>query len=606
MEKELSRRGFLKNSALLATAAATGVNATDTASAKTPKITGGTETKYKLPKTFKANQDNYNILFILTDQEHYMGSTWPFPLPSRERLRNSGTFFENHQIAANMCSSSRAVIYTGQHMPHNGIFDNAGVPYMKSLSPSIPTVGKMLRKIGYYPAYKGKFHLNNLMAKVNKPNDTQMLFENLMDKDYGFYDYTGEGDFIDGALGGYHYDEVVTAKSIQWLKRIGQPLNDKKQPWYLAVNLVNPHDVMWVNTDIPGKPNQSKEAMLPIVYVPNDRNYHATWNGIPLQATRKQPLNSPERPAAHEIYWHANGILTGIVPNDERAMRLRQNFYFNSIRETDRQIGLLLSALDDLDMSKKTIIIFTADHGELLGSHGGLTSKGTTIYKQQNHVPLIMVHPEYKGGQQCRAVTSHVDLLPTILSMTKQDTKPIQEEMSYLPGYDLTTLLHDPKGRHFPRNKEGALFCYSMLQVHDRYFTKDMYKVLEDKSISARQEYKKIEDFPIDWPLRVAIRSITTDEYKFGRYFSFKQFNTPRTEKELLALNDLELYDLENDPEETHNLAYDFQKNRSIVLEMNTKLNALIHNEIGVDDGSFLPLTHWVNWKSTQKLDVRL
>ena len=81
-----------------------------------------------------------------------------------------------------MCSASRAVIYTGLHMPHNGIFDNAGVPYMKSLDAKLPTIGKILRKLGYYTAYKGKFHLNAAMAVENQPSDIKALFESVMDR----------------------------------------------------------------------------------------------------------------------------------------------------------------------------------------------------------------------------------------------------------------------------------------------------------------------------------------------------------------------------------------------------------------------------------------
>ena len=202
-----------------------------------------------------------------------MGYSWPFPVPGHERLRRTGTFFENHHIAADMCSASRAVIYTGLHMPHNGIFDNAGVPYMKSLDPKLPTIGKILRKLGYYTAYKGKWHLNGAMAIENQPDDIKALFELAMDKDYGFYDYTGTGDYIEGALGGYQYDAITSAQAAQWLKAKGRPMTDRKQPWYLAVNLVNPHDVMWLNTDLPGQPVQAKDAQLKIAGVPADTLY---------------------------------------------------------------------------------------------------------------------------------------------------------------------------------------------------------------------------------------------------------------------------------------------------------------------------------------------
>ena len=258
-----------------------------------------------------------------------MGYSWPFPVPGHERLRRTGTFFENHHIAADMCSASRAVIYTGLHMPHNGIFDNAGVPYMKSLDPKLPTIGKILRKLGYYTAYKGKWHLNAAMAVENQPDDIKALFESTMDKDYGFYDYTGTGDYIEGALGGYQYDAITSAQAAQWLKAKGRPMTDRKQPWYLAVNLVNPHDVMWLNTDLPGQPVQAKDAQLKIAGVPADTLYQHEWNSVPVQNTWQQPLDAPGRVAAHRLYHEANGYLTGLIPNDEWRVRKRQDYYFN-------------------------------------------------------------------------------------------------------------------------------------------------------------------------------------------------------------------------------------------------------------------------------------
>jgi len=593
MSKRISsRRQLLKAGAAIAGATVVA----DTAIAQAPSITGGTESSFPSADAPGSNDGGYNILFILTDQEQYMGPGWPVPLPGHERLRRTGTYFENHHIAADMCSASRAVIYTGLHMPHNGIFDNAGVPYMKSLDAKLPTIGKILRKLGYYTAYKGKWHLNGAMAVENQPSDIKALFESLMDRDYGFYDYTGTGDYIEGALGGYQYDQITSAQAAQWLKAKGRPMTDRHQPWYLAVNLVNPHDVMWLNTDLPGQPVQAKDAQLKIAFAPEDRLYQQEWNDIPLQNTWQQSLDAPGRVAAHRIYHEANGYLTGLIPNDEWRVRKRQNYYFNAIRDVDQQVVQVLDQLDRLGLTDKTIVIFTSDHGELLGSHGGLSGKGTTAYSQQNHVPMLIVHPEFPGGQRCHETTSHLDFVPTIVALTGKATAPVADTMALMKGKDITPLLRQPVNPEFSRTRGGVLFCYSQLMVHDPKFTKFFYETVHNKSIAKTAQLQTIEAFPIDWSLRVAIRSITDERYRFTRYFPFRGFNTPTTLDALRANNDLELYDLRADPDEATNLAYDFDANRDLIASMNAKLNALIANEIGVDDGSFLPLKDWIDW----------
>ncbi len=591
------RRDFLRAGAALAGAVAAGAGDALAQAPPRPAITGGSESAFPSAEAPGSSDGGYNILFILTDQEHYMGPGWPVPLPGHERLRRTGTYFENHQIAANMCSASRAVIYTGLHMPLNGIFDNAGVPYMKSLDPRLPTIGKILRKLGYYTAYKGKWHLNATMAVENQADNIKALFETTMDRDYGFYDYTGVGDFIEGAQGGYQYDQITTAQAVQWLKAKGRPMTDKRQPWYLAVNLVNPHDVMWVNTDTPGQPpEQAVDALLKIAFPPDDTLYKQQWNEIPLQKTWQQSLRTPDRVPAHRIYHAANGVLTGLIPHRESRVRLRQNYYFNAIRDVDQQIVQLLDQLDRLGLTDNTIVIFTSDHGELLGSHGGLSGKGTTAYRQQNQVPMLVVHPAMKGGQRCLETTSHLDLVPSIVALTGKPTAPVADTLARMKGRDFSPLLRQPANPAFTRSRGGVLFCYSQLMVHDPDFTREYYETMLNKSIASSAKFRTLESFPVDWRLRVCIRSIVDERYKFSRYFSFRGFNTPATLDELKAMNDLELYDLSSDPDEIVNLAHDFERNRDLIATMNTKLNALIAREIGVDDGSFMPLKGWIDW----------
>ena len=82
---------------------------------------------------------------------------------------------------------------------------------------------------------------------------------------------------------------------------------------------------------------------------------------------------------------------------------------------------------------------------------------------------------------------------------------------------------------------------------------------------------------------------INDGHYKFARYFSLKQHHIPATLAELLENNDVELFDLVNDPEENHNLAREPEKYRDLLMTMNDKLNQLTAAEIGEDDGSYMP-----------------
>jgi len=95
------------------------------------------------------------------------------------------------------------------------------------------------------------------------------------------------------------------------------------------------------------------------------------------------------------------------------------------------------------------------------------------------------------------------------------------------------------------------------------------------------------------------MRTLFDGRYKFTRYFSPMQHNLPRTLNELFEYNDVELYDLKNDPNEMHNLALKVQRNKALILSMNTQLNKLISHEIGEDVGQELPDISGVDWAVT-------
>ncbi len=547
-----------------------------------------------------------NILLILVDQERYLNKLPPgYSLPGRERLEELGTSFTNHQIASCVCTSSRSNIYTGQHIAQTRMFDNIGWPWVESLSTDIPTLGHMMRELGYHSAYQGKFHMNRALEEhqpLPKDAPPKLIGRETMES-HGFSDYTGVGDIIGNTLGGYLNDPVIAEITNRWLKERGQALNADGAPWFLALNFVNPHDVMYFNTDEPGKPVQQEPWLLaPIARAPNYGIYQQEWDH-PLPETRKQPWDAANRPKAHFNYQEARGGLVGRVPNEDERWRRLQNYYFNCIQDMDRHVRGVIAELESLGMLEDTIIVYTADHGELAGAHG-MSGKGATAYKEQNQVPMRIVHPDVKGGGKCQALTSHMDIAPTILSMAQGDHSKKSEMLDTLKGRDFSGVLSDPAQAGVNDVREAALYCFNMLSYYDPKFILDVAKTIQTKGKKDGLADLRGRGVKPDLKAhRGAIRSVFDGRYKFSRYFSALQFNKPETIEHLTEVNDLELFDHETDPNEAINLAADLAKKRDLILAMNAKLNAIITEEIGAEDGSFMGLEADTSY-AFDKIDV--
>jgi hypothetical protein len=286
----LSRRQFVKGTGL----AALGTSVSGSLSGSPSAQAGAVK-----PNSKAVRGAPYNILMIVTDQERYIAQEDLPPgyrLPGHERLAARGVTFENHQIASCVCTPSRAVLYTGQHIQKNGMFDNTNFPWSGSLSTDIDTLGDLMRKQGYYTAYKGKWHLTEEFETANQLHAPERLLSAEMEA-YGFSDYMGIGDIIGHTEGGYLHDNVISSTSRSWLRGKGEQLRQEGKPWFMAVNLINPHDVMYYNTDLPGQKQQSGKKMFHISREPNNALYRQQWN-VGLPASRHQPITGAGRPTA--------------------------------------------------------------------------------------------------------------------------------------------------------------------------------------------------------------------------------------------------------------------------------------------------------------------
>ena len=584
-----SRRDFLRTAGGAALGLGAGV-------ASGAAVTSSATTRAGAAKASAAGP--YNILFILTDQERFFRpGELPvgYSLPAHERLKKQGTTFVNHRINSCVCTPSRSVLYTGQHIQQTGMFDNTNFPWIKSLSPDVRTVGDLLRDAGYYTAYKGKWHLTKEFETVNTLADPSRIFTKEMEA-YGFSDYFGIGDIIAHTQGGYLHDGVTAAMGASWLRGKGRALAADGKPWFLAVNLVNPHDVMFYDTDAPGTPLRPQRGLAQLARDPVDPLYAKKWE-FALPASHFQRIDAPGRPAAHHDFLRSHDAMAGEIPNEEARWRRRHNYYLNCLRDVDRNIATVLSELDAAGLADRTIVILTAVHGDMDGAHQ-LHAKGAAAYREQNHVPLIVAHPAYAGGKQCRAVTSHLDIAPTLVGLTGAAPAKRAEIVKGLKGKDLSALLAAPEQSDVDAVRDGALFNYNMFAYLDGDF---FYKAVEHLHKGGKPEELKKAGLVPDLMKRGAVRSVYDGHHVFTRYFSPKQHNRPTTIEDLYRVNDVELYDVRADPAEMSNLATGARPQRDLVLAMNEKLNRLIDAEVGEDRGQMLPGGIDAGWDVTME-----
>src|SRR5262249_29778816 len=160
---------------------------------------------------------------------------------------------------------------------------------------------------------------------------------------------------------------------------------------------------------------------------------------------------------------------------------------------------------------------------------------------------------DVKGGQTCKALSSHIDVTPTLLSLAGSDaTRRSEFAGRYLPGKDLSPVLAKGAGADVIAARPSGLFAYSALCTHDSAPLKVAGEAVAANK-SPKEELEKAGYKP-DLRKRGSLRTVFDGRYKFSRYFGPVDRNRPATIDELYKANDVELFDLQADPEETVNL----------------------------------------------------
>lgn len=522
-----------------------------------------------------------NILLLMSDQERgWLDLPSGLGLNAHGWLLERGSGFTNFNMHTTPCSPSRSTIYTGQHTQHTGVTSNLGAPPFPEMK-KIKTLGHLLREQGYYTAYKGKWHLSHIPENPTLQYGPFPSARNVLEP-FGFSDYSDVGISDGGTWAGYTLDGQTASQASQWLTDKGRSTD---QPWMLAVNFVNPHDIVFYDDVDRGLASSraGRDFLSPMSPPPLDALYSKVWD-LPLPKSYYADKLT-DKPWAQTSYAALCAQLFGRMDRaDEARWRRYQSYYFNCIRDVDRHVLTVLETLRRQKLDDNTIIIYTADHGDMLGAHG-LRQKGPFMYKENVRVPFIVRHPDARAGFSTAALGGAIDLAPTLLSFAGLGEAQRKQHYPQLKGVDLSAAVADAAART-PRDAKGHLYDYNTTLYIDPQIAAATFGASE-----AVSWWGTIKNGLAHGRLGPSLnnpglfRGVNDGRYKFARYFAPAQHHIPQDWDTLTKHNQLELYDTQNDPDEIVNLAAAPAKYKPLILALNAKTNALILDEIGFDDG---------------------
>ena len=338
-----------------------------------------------------------NLLFIFPDQFRVQAMSFmnedPVVTPNLDKLASQGMVFTNAVSNRPLCSPYRAMLMTGKYPFSNGVQTNCNTSsrkYSNYLREDETCFGDILKTNGYLAGYIGKWHLD-------APGGPDV--ERWQDAVWGTYTPPGpkrHGFDFWHAYGCHnrhndpYYWETDTSIKDTLFPREWSPIheakvasrfieNNKGKPWALFVSMNPPHGPY---SEVPQK-------------------YKDIYKNIPVDSLLKRPN----------------------VPGGKSGDIGRRNVtdYFACVSGVDEQIGKILSKLEETGQAENTIVVFTADHGEMMGSHGLLQK--VVWYEESFRIPFIIRWPEKIKPGNNDLHLSVPDLMPTLLTLMGMEDK---------------------------------------------------------------------------------------------------------------------------------------------------------------------------------------
>ncbi len=361
-----------------------------------------------------------NVLHVMADQLNASAlgayGNRIVKTPNIDGLAARGALFETFYCNFPLCAPSRASMLTGRQASRLGVFDNAC-----DFPSQAPTLPHYLSALGYHTVLSGKMHF---IGADQLHGYQERLTTDIYPSDFGWTpDWrqsipvaaTGvslrsvvEAGVCKRSLQ-LDFDDDVAAKSVQWLYDYGRKAGAK--PFFHTVSMTHPHN-----------PYVTTQAFW-------DRYRHED-----IDLPRVGPIPYEKLDAHSQRLWKAYKFDEYNV--SEEDVRKSRHAYYAMTSYIDDQVGRLLGALRDMDLEQKTVVIFTSDHGDMLGERG-LWYKWMH-FEPACRIPMIVALPGGKGVS-VKAPASLMDFLPTVVEIASEGGKRVEpvaplEGMSLLPA----------------------------------------------------------------------------------------------------------------------------------------------------------------------------
>ncbi|MCY4018734.1 MAG: sulfatase-like hydrolase/transferase [Chloroflexi bacterium] len=395
-----------------------------------------------------------NILWICTDQQRYdtiaaLGNAF-VSTPNIDQLARQGVAFERAYCQSPICTPSRASFLTGMY-PSSLQVNRNGNPRFPDFP---PLISRRLADRGYVCGLIGKLHLSSAYGRVEERVDDGYTYWKYShaprdDWEHG-HDYADwvRSQGVDlgqltrdpaGVPAQLHQSTWCAEKTIEFIQE------NRNRNWFASVNIYDPHPPF-------NPPRAYRDRFDPAqvkapLFRESDLQQQEKLRRIDFQSTARHPddldIKSPILPQSPT---------PGLAEPDSPGARDARSLiaaYYAMIKLIDDQLGRIVAALDALDLRRNTVIIFTSDHGEMLGDHG-LILKGCRFYEGLVRVPLIWSWPaRFKSDLLSDALVELTDIAPTLLDIVGLPAPGYMVGSSLLPI--LTGEVPPHRHRHYVR-----------------------------------------------------------------------------------------------------------------------------------------------------------